>query len=418
MIQNSKIIKFSSILFYLIPLALLTGPLIPDLIVSIISIIFLYYSYTKKLKKYFTNKFFIFFMIFYIYLIINSLLSEYTLFSLESSIFYFRFGIFSLATWFLIDHNDDFFSYFKIIFLITFLYAIFDGYIQHLYGVNFLGFGIKDISRLSLPFNDKLILGGYLARLFVILIALLLLGKQNIYKYLFFAIILVLTDVLIYVSGERTALGLMFLSTILIISFLNSYRSLRVITFLLSICTIIFLTISNEQLKERNISQTLNQLGFSSQSDKINIYSPIHESHIISAYKMFKDSPLIGKGVNTFRKYCNEPEYNIDIHSCSTHPHNSSIQIMAETGIVGFLVILSINMYIFSLLIKNLYLEIKGKKRILSNYQILLLISILLTVWPFFPTQNVFNNWINIIYYFPVGLYLHSIYSNKPYVDS
>ncbi len=418
MIQNSNLVKFSSLLFYLIPLALLTGPFIPDLFISIISVIFLYYCYTKKLIKYFTNKFFILFIIFYAYLIINSLLSEYTLFSLESSIFYFRFGIFSLATWFLVEHNDKFFSHFKIIFLFTFLFAILDGYIQYIYGVSLFGFGIKEIPRLSLSFNDKLILGGYLARLFTILIALLLLGKNNILKYLFFAIILIATDILIYVSGERTAMGLMFLSTILIIFFLNSYRSLRIITLLLSIFLIIWITLSSEIIKDRNINQTIDQLGFTSESGKINIYSPIHESHIISAYKMFKDSPLIGKGVNTFRKYCNDPKYNINTHSCSTHPHNSSIQILAETGIIGFLPILGINIYIILLLIRNFYLEISGGRRILTNYQILLIISILLSVWPLFPTQNIFNNWINIIYYFPVGLYLHSIYSNNSYVES
>ena len=30
----------------------------------------------------------------------------------------------------------------------------------------------------------------------------------------------------------------------------------------------------------------------------------------------------------------------------------------------------------------------------------------------FFPTLNLFNNWINIIYYLPVGFYLHEFYKN------
>ena len=35
-----------------------------------------------------------------------------------------------------------------------------------------------------------------------------------------------------------------------------------------------------------------------------------------------------------FRKLCNENEYKISEHSCSTHPHNYSVQILAETGIL------------------------------------------------------------------------------------
>lgn len=412
------LIKFSSGLYYLLPLAILSGPFFPDLFISIISLIFLYKSYVSKKTKYFKNKFFLIFIIFYFYLLINSLFSDYTLFSLESSFFYFRFGIFSLATWYLIEENEKFLVNLKYIFLATFVFAIFDGYIQYLYGVNFYGFGNDEGTRLSLPFNDKLLLGGYLARLFPVLIALLLLGNRSIYSYIFFAILLIATDVLIYISGERTALGLMFFSTLLIIIFLNTYRILRILTLVISVIIILFITISNDQIRDRNIDLTINQLGLSEQNEKIYLFSHHHESHILSAYKMFRTEPIIGHGVNTFRKYCDEPEYNIDVYSCSTHPHNSSIQILAEIGILGFLPYLFLNISIIFILLKNLYLEIFNKSFYLSNFQILLLISILLSIWPLFPTQNIFNNWINIIYYFPVGFYLYSIYGGKKNVES
>ncbi len=418
MIHNSALVKFSSFLFYFLPLAILTGPFLPDLFISIISLIFLYLAYLHKLRKYFLNKFFFLFIVFYAYLIINSLFSEYTLFSIESSFFYFRFGIFSLATWFLVEHNDKFFKNLKLIFLLTFLYAIFDGYIQFFYGSNLFGFGVKEITRLSLPFNDKLILGGYLARLFPILVAVLFLGNASIYKYIFFAVILIVTDVLIYISGERTALGLMLLSTILIIIFLNSHRILRITTLFFSIIIIAFITLSNDQIRDRNIGLTIEQLGIGTQSERLNIFSPIHESHILSAFKMFKEKPFFGHGVNTYRKYCAEPKYNINLHTCSTHPHNTYIQILSEIGLVGILPLIFINIYIIVLLIKNSLSEFIYKKSILTNYQILLLIGILLTVWPLFPTQNVFNNWINTIYYLPVGLYLHTIYGSKKDVES
>ena len=45
---------------------------------------------------------------FYFYLVISSLLSDYILFSLESSLFYLRFVIFSLSTWYLLENNKKF----------------------------------------------------------------------------------------------------------------------------------------------------------------------------------------------------------------------------------------------------------------------------------------------------------------------
>ena len=61
--------KFVTLLFYFIPLALLTGPFLPDLFLSIISIYFIIVALRNKLKKYFLNNFFYIFILFYFYLI-------------------------------------------------------------------------------------------------------------------------------------------------------------------------------------------------------------------------------------------------------------------------------------------------------------------------------------------------------------
>ena len=49
------------------------------------------------------------------------------------------------------------------------------------------------------------------------------------------------------------------------------------------------------------------------------------------------------------------------------------------------------------------------KEYLFSDFQICLLAAILITIWPFAPTGNFFNNWISIIYYFPVGLFFWSV---------
>ena len=88
----------------IVPL-LVTGPFLPDLLVSILSLWFIYYCVRHKMYSVYKNTYFYFFIAFCIVCIISSLLSDNILLSLESSLFYFRIGIFALLISFLIDHN-------------------------------------------------------------------------------------------------------------------------------------------------------------------------------------------------------------------------------------------------------------------------------------------------------------------------
>ena len=56
----------------------------------------------------------------------------------------------------------------------------------------------------------------------------------------------------------------------------------------------------------------------------------------MTAFKMFKDSPNDNKGPNMYRKKClSDEKFFIEQSSCTTHPHNFILQIMAETGLLG-----------------------------------------------------------------------------------
>ena len=86
--ENFFFYKIPIILFSLLPLFLITGPLLSDLSISIISIIFLIYCFREKNFTFFQNKYFYFFLIFWLYLIINSLFNNFNLNSLKISIFF------------------------------------------------------------------------------------------------------------------------------------------------------------------------------------------------------------------------------------------------------------------------------------------------------------------------------------------
>ena len=111
MIKNeTKIVKILSFAICLIPTLLITGPFLSDLIVSFVSLFFLILSFKfyPKFKKYYNNIYFKYFIVFYFFLVLSSIFSDFIIFSLKNSFFYFRFGIFSLCTWYVLDNNSKF----------------------------------------------------------------------------------------------------------------------------------------------------------------------------------------------------------------------------------------------------------------------------------------------------------------------
>ena len=92
----------------LMPALLISGPFLSDLGLSLVAILFLINSIKNNLKKYYNNYYFKFFFIFCLILILSSLLSDNILISLKNSLFYFRFGIFSLCFWYLLEKNSFF----------------------------------------------------------------------------------------------------------------------------------------------------------------------------------------------------------------------------------------------------------------------------------------------------------------------
>tara|TARA_B100001093_G_C26772503_1_gene990848 strand:- start:311 stop:1540 length:1230 start_codon:yes stop_codon:yes gene_type:complete len=407
--MRSKLITIQSFLFYCIPIGLLTGPFIPDLFLSFIGLIFIYITFTEKKWQYFNNNFFLLFFIFYIYLLFTSLISDHALYSLKNSFFYFRFGLFALATWFLINEKEHFIKIFSITFSITFLITIFSGYYQFINSINIFGFTGQE-NRLTLLLNDKLILGGYLARLSPLMIGLLFLNIRNKNEALFYSIISIIIIVLIFLTGERTSIIISIGSAIFILLISHRFRYVGAIVLFLSTIIITLILLNSQNLMKRNIIFTLEQTNvlnyFKAMENKLVLFSPQHQSHFITAYRMFEAKPIFGHGAETFRLICQEDKFQYDTISCSTHPHNTYIQLLSEIGIVGMIPILIIIFH----LINRIRLNFSSSLYRLSDYEIFLIATIAITLWPIAPTQNFFNNWINIIYYLPVGFYLQTLY--------
>jgi len=61
-----------------------------------------------------------------------------------------------------------------------------------------------------------------------------------------------------------------------------------------------------------------------------------------------------------------------------------------------------------SLFLKHFYRKIFNHKNNLNDYQICLLICVFISLFPFIPTSNFYNNWLNLIYYLPVCFIIYN----------
>lgn len=403
--------------------SLITGPFLPNLILGISSAIFLFYVFKNRLWHIFNNNFFYFFFSFCSICILSSLLSDDIIFSLKTSLFYFRVGIFSLLISFLISNNKQFNKFFFLSLYISFVVLVVDGFYQYFNNYNLLGQVVEgwNRTRLSSLFGKELILGSYLSRLLPIFTALILINNNNSKFYNFYWIIFCLVSILIYLSGERASFFFLLLN-ISILFILVKFKEKKFIFFFIFIIILIF-SYTNDKLFSRMFKSVLvNDLKILTETNKLNLKStePIiffsegHDSLIRTAYNMFKDKPVLGVGPNMFRKKCSEDNYayNKSKHFCDTHPHNFYVQLLAETGIFGFAILVLFFLNICrEILIRFRNLYFKSKK--VNNYQTCILISLLIASFPFVTNGNFFNSWLVTIYSICIGFYIQFACKNK-----
>jgi O-antigen ligase len=428
-LTNIRYLNFISILFYLIPFSLGLGSAVPDILLSIVALSFLFFIVINKYWEILKNKFTYFFLFFWIIIVINSFFSENFITSFRISFFYIRYLFFSLAVYYIICNNKKFLinNFYSITFS---LYTVFFfSFFQLITGYNIFFDNLNDLmqlgfrnhpQRISGLFGNELILGGYLVRIFPLYFALYLIqNKKFTINFLFFSNSIMLIIMSLY-AGERSAIVLLFLIILLSYIFIKNFYKIKLYFIIFfSIITILIFTLDKE-IRFRFLEQTIfHQIV---QNDKIYLFSEQHQSHLLVAYRIFKDHIIFGSGVKSFSNLCHQEKYNEGIlklpkHdgtfiylSCTTHPHNTYFQILSETGLVGFTFLITILIYLF----KSLFYLIKIKKtRKLNlqeyNFSIMLNILFLAFLFPFIPTGNFFSNWLSVAYYMPVGFFLYSI---------
>lgn len=390
---------------------------ISDLSLVLSSIIFLFVLYKKNDFKILYNKIFIFFLIWNIYLIINSLISSYPLLSLQSTLFYFRFTLFAFSVYYCMRKFSKFLNFFFISLTLSFLIIGFDAYVQLIFGYNLLGYEYNNgWNRLSGFFNEDYILGSYISRFLPIIIALFFNPKFEFKNKILISFILIfLSSILIIFSGERTALMNLLIFIFLFLFLLNISLKKTFIYFTLFCSFLIVFIFNSEIAKKRMFDLTVSQI---IDGNNINLFSIQHQLIYQTSIKIFSDNKIVGIGPKNFREICNFYKSYSDLdlteNGCSTSPHNIYLQLLTETGIIGFIPILIIFIFLFFIIFFQIIKKdffIYNKQKLLHHN--LILIPFFISLWPIVPTGNFFNNWLSIVYYLPLGILIFYNYREQ-----
>ena len=393
--------KIIEILLILLPIALLFSNILAE---TIIILLICFYFFQRNYKNFIfdiNNSLIIFLIIFWIYLILNFVINFDNSPSLTRSIFFIRFPLLILSISFFINNLEInlkkvFFLWFLII-----LVTCIDLFFQYFNHVNLIGNEAilqGPIYRLGGFMGEELKISNFIFHFgtltFIYFFSENFLKKNNIiFLYVLFLIFLIAS---IYITAERSNF-IVAMSFFLIFNFFLLFKNRKILIFVGAIFSamIILLSVSNEDLKERmiinNVFKEVKKLHYNPDKSYLNKDS-VYFAHYSTAFQLFQKNILFGVGLKNYRKFCNNSEFNKNIHpaqhgrKCATHPHNFYFEFLSEVGLIGFMIIISFFIYSF-------YNFLTSKNNFIFLSSIILVVNFI----PFLPRGSFFTNWNAII---------------------
>ena len=215
--KNKLNINIIIISILLLPISLFAGPAIMEILVFLIFISFIY-TFIQEKDFFLIKNFEIIIISFFFLIIISSLLSEYKIISLKSSLLSIRFIVLIYAIFFILNKIDYFLKFFFIICLGSLLINMLAGYLQFFYDSFFQGSTFLNKNAWLTSADPKLItsgffgdekkLGSFLCRLFPITVGLYFLVSkaENNKKIINISIFFIPLLFLILLTSERMSL--------------------------------------------------------------------------------------------------------------------------------------------------------------------------------------------------------------------
>ena len=423
--KESKFIKIQTYLICSLPLLLTTGSAIPDFIVSVSSVSFLIYLiiHYENVGVFIEKKLFKYLLFFYFFIVFSSLFSLQPLLSLKFSVFYLRFILFAFLISFLIKNNGgNFYKFFFLSCSISVIFLFADSIFQFFNKKNILGFVTMDSEHRISSIFSKMILGSYILKLLPMFLAsIFYMIKIKKYSFNIFVFFYLISFFIIFLSGDRAPLFLMVIFSIGLIIALKEYRKRIFLSLFFLLCILIILVFTQKRFTERYVTRTLNELGLGNPSyqevivgenntnpfytKKNFIFSSTHENYFVTALNIFEKNILIGAGPKSFGWLSCEKEYQVDKFSCINHPHNFYIQLLAETGIIGFGLVLFAFFYFIKYL-SVLILSNQKQYEFSKGGLIIPLIGMITHLWPITTNGSFFTNYNCILIFFCLGFFL------------
>jgi len=427
-LQSKNLIIY---LYLLIPLFLITGPAVPDVVITLGVLFGIFYIlYQKEYENFIKLNLFRISIILWLSLILISFFSYNKTNSFQDSIIFIRFLLIPICCYLIFFDNKKVFerSLLIIFFLVIFvsidtLYQFINYTSKDGFGKDLLGFKSNWYGRLTGPFGDELIPGSYVSK-FGLFGFVFLISKKKFKNNTFFQSLYLSSIILVcYISGERMAFATFSLSLIVLLVFLNGFRKSIILSILIGTLFVFLAIYLHPFYNDFNVIESTEYhqgqkiekfYQCENESEKlcskiINIqpsFVEVIKNFSTSAYgeiyklsyRMFLDNPITGIGINNFKYLCNSNEFYTKLmlnYGCASHPHNIYIQWLTEGGIIVFI---SFILYLY-FLVKFIVYNTGDKK-----YKIISLVILLSMFWPIMSTGSIIKNWFGVTSFFIIGL--------------
>jgi O-antigen ligase len=277
------------------------------------------------------------------------------------------------------------------------LFVCIDIFYQFTNGVDIFGYSIIHPRKLSGPFGDELIAGGYLQRFSIFSFFILPLFFKDKSKHIttYATIFLFLiVFIAIIISGNRMPLLSFLLLISLILIFHKQTRKI-IFPFVVIFILIFYVMYNfNSQVKanfNNFYAQVVSMPTIIINKEFDEAKTPQYFKEFSSFYETWKLNKFIGGGIKNFRYYCHERP-NINTNSqfiCNMHPHNYYLEILTETGLIGLIIILSV----FILTVYYSFFKKYFSQTILNNNNIIIpfIFLFLVEIFPIKSTGSFFT---------------------------
>ncbi len=407
-LSSNKNLIILSFLLAILPISLLTGSLLINLITIIISIIFIFELFIKKKLSFLHDWSFYLLLFLWLSFLVNLIFSQDVSLSLLRAVGFIRFVLLAQVIRYIFLNDDT--KYKELIlktWLLIFSVVSLDLLYEYFSGKNILGYKSNLEGRLASFLDDELKIGGYYFGFCLLSLATIYSYFKKDYKVIFGISILFL--IISFLIGERSNfIKILFSISFILIFYFRRYKLKLLSLFLVLVIIFISIIYKNENLKYRYILQW----------SENNISENTYFIHYKTAIMVFNKYPIFGSGIKNFRveikkiikeEFQNDKNYN-NWQVITTHPHQINFEMLAETGIFGFTCFFLFFLITFIL----------SFKKILRKNDIFLTVSTifcLIYINPILPSGSFFTTYGATIFWTNFGVMISYLSSKKKLIN-